>query len=63
MKFLEALSQQGEQQIKLHNFCESLRLNEEPLKIWLSGARPKSPLGVEAYARCYLMNRAFMKFQ
>jgi sRNA-binding regulator protein Hfq len=36
MKFLEALSQQGEQQIKLHNFCESLRLNEEPLKIWLS---------------------------
>jgi hypothetical protein len=36
MKFLEARSQQSEQQINLHNFCESLRLNGEPLKIWVS---------------------------
>jgi hypothetical protein len=54
-------------------WCESLRLNEDHLKMWLSNddnpledklslqqihllesriAKPETPLGVEAYARC-----------
>ena len=36
MKFLEALSQQGEQQIKLHNFCELWLLSEDPIQMWSS---------------------------